>query len=318
MKDYYFLAGPLALGGRLRRLSDQINAELAQLNHSYEVSLDQRWLPVFFMLAHNEQAIITELAKSIGQTHASVSQIVREMNAAGVITSTPSSDDGRVHLVSLNKKGRQIAQQASTQWQDINAAMENLFNDCNIDFWSAIDAMEYALNDADIGSRVKGARQQRINQQLEIQAYSAAYKKTFRQLNSEWAKEPANNSTHQRVLERPKKTIINKGGYISIARLKGEAVGTCALVITGRNEATLQYLTVSPGHRRQGIGEQLVQHCIEAARHRKIKKLTLLSQTGNTALIDLARKLGFRQTATPTTKNPKDHLSLSLKLSLGL
>src|SRR5258708_38731943 len=84
----------MALGSRLRRLSEQRTEQAAGIYDLYQVDLQPKWFPVFYALdpstggQKSEEGAepgksIMDIAREIGHTHPSVSQIVREMAAKG-------------------------------------------------------------------------------------------------------------------------------------------------------------------------------------------------------------------------------------------
>ncbi len=83
--DFYDEIGKMALGSRLRRLSDLLTEEAAQIYALYDVDMQPKWFPVFYVLSRGEEKSITEIAQEIGHSHPSVSQIVREMAKKGYV-----------------------------------------------------------------------------------------------------------------------------------------------------------------------------------------------------------------------------------------
>lgn len=127
--DFYFQTGKVALGSRLRRLSEKLTEDAAKIYTLYDVALDPIWFPVFYVLSHKEGASITEIAQIIGHSHPSVSQIVKEMNKKGLATTDKDVEDARVSVVRLSDKGKQlIPNQASS---GIEHALEICFRSIN-------------------------------------------------------------------------------------------------------------------------------------------------------------------------------------------
>lgn len=70
-----------------------------------------------------------------------------------------------------------------------------------------------------------------MNNEVQIVNYEPQYKEAFKALNEEWIKTFFTmEAGDYKLLDNPQKYIIDKGGYIIVALLNGEAVGTCALV----------------------------------------------------------------------------------------
>ncbi len=131
--------------------------------------------------------------------------------------------------------------------------------------------------------------------QIDIISFSEKYAVDFYNLNIEWLKtffyvEPYD----EKVLSKPEKYIINKGGYIFFARLNNQIVGTVALMPIGNaGNFELTKMAVSPNHRGHKIGQQLMQYCIDYAKSLGLPKLILYSNTKLENAIYIYRKYGF-------------------------
>src|SRR6201985_570026 len=108
--DFYTRTGKMALGSRLRRLSEQMTEQAAGIYDLYQVDLQPKWFPVFYSLSPTEKKSITDMAREIGHTHPSVSQIVREMAAKGYVIEKKGENDGRKNFVLLSPLGTQLGE----------------------------------------------------------------------------------------------------------------------------------------------------------------------------------------------------------------
>ncbi|MCF7547546.1 GNAT family N-acetyltransferase [Pseudonocardia sp. WMMC193] len=84
-----------------------------------------------------------------------------------------------------------------------------------------------------------------------------------------------------------------------IAELAGERVG-CVMLVDGAHrpsgvegEATLRVLLVHPRGRGHGVGRRLVRTCLDFARDRGYRRVTLWTNDILTAAIAIYRDLGF-------------------------
>ncbi|MCD7963108.1 MAG: MarR family transcriptional regulator [Rikenellaceae bacterium] len=80
----------MAIGSRLRMLTDKITEDASHIYKLYGTDMKPKWFPVFFVLSNGESGTVTEIAKEIGHTHPSVSNIIREMTAHGYIVEKKS------------------------------------------------------------------------------------------------------------------------------------------------------------------------------------------------------------------------------------
>ena len=109
--DFFNRTGKMAIGSRLRLLTDKITEDAVQLYKLYNVEILPKWFPVFYVLTEKDNTI-TAIANEIGHSHPSVSKIVGEMTTAGIVTSKKAKADGRMSKVSLTNKGREAAKNA--------------------------------------------------------------------------------------------------------------------------------------------------------------------------------------------------------------
>ena len=153
--DFYNRVGKKAIGSRLRGLSDMITNDAAKVYQMYGVDIQPRWWPVFYVLTESEENSITAIANEIGQTHASVSQVVREMVKYGFVTERKNRDDQRKNFISLTEKGRGAAMKLQEQHQDVAAAIDRAFSESQYDLWKAIEEWEYLLEQKSLLRRVE-------------------------------------------------------------------------------------------------------------------------------------------------------------------
>src|SRR5579863_5803845 len=121
--DFYTKTGKMAIGSRLRRLSEQMTEQAAAIYDLYQVDLQPKWFPVFYSLSTNGEMAITDIAREIGHTHPSVSQIVREMAARGYVHEKKGAEDGRKNFVLLSPAGQQLWKKMQPQVDDVTAAI---------------------------------------------------------------------------------------------------------------------------------------------------------------------------------------------------
>ena len=114
----------MAIGTRLRKLGESITEEASHIYKVYDVGLQPRWFPVFYVLSQGDYMSITAIANEIGHSHVSVSQIVKEMKTKGLVTDKMDDSDGRKTLVALSGKGRKEITKIQDQYKDVGSAVE--------------------------------------------------------------------------------------------------------------------------------------------------------------------------------------------------
>ena len=313
MLQLYENAGKMALGSRLKQLSEMLAEQSAKVYELYEVDLDPKWFPVFYILKSGSCLAITVIAEAIGHSHASVSKIAKEMTAAGILKSEKLADDARVNQVCLTDKGRSLLPSFERQTGDMEAVVDELLGQCQHNVWEAISEVEYLLEEKGLFSRVRDKYLDRDRENIELIEYRAEHATSFRDLNYEWINEHFEvEESDSAMLEDPEKHIIAKDGYIVIATYKSSVVGTCALIRHDANRAELAKMAVDDSAKGKGIGYLLGQRCVDKARELNFREVFLESNTKLTPAINLYKKLGFKR----IIGEPSPYVRCNIQMSL--
>jgi DNA-binding MarR family transcriptional regulator/N-acetylglutamate synthase-like GNAT family acetyltransferase len=313
--EFYNKVGKKALGSRLRGLSEMITNDAAKVYQMYGIDMQPRWWPVFYILTESEENSITAIAREIGQTHASVSQVVREMVKNGFVTERKDKDDQRKNFISLTTKGKDAAMKLQQQHEDVAAAIDKAFSESQYDLWKAIEEWEYLLEQKSLLRRVEEEKKKREGGNVSIVDYKPEYCKAFKELNEEWITEhfKMEESDHK-ALDHPEEYIIDQGGHIFIALYDGEAIGACALIKMDKHKFEMAKMAVSPKAKGKGIGTLLGQACIDKAKELGADTLFLESNTKLKPAISLYRKLGFEKITGPPSPYERANIQMELKL----
>ena len=311
--DFYDRTGKMALGSRLRRLSEQMTEQAAAIYDLYQVDLQPKWFPVFYSLSLVEEKSITDIAKEIGHTHPSVSQIVREMAAKGYIIEKKGETDGRKNFILLSPAGQQMRQKMRAQVDDVTLAIEKAMKETHQDLWKAIGEWELLLEQKSLLRRVLEEKKARESSQVQIVDYTPAWQPAFRRLNEEWiTKYFRMEEADYKALDHPQEYILDTGGHIYIALYKDEPVGACAIIPMPDGGYELAKMAVSPKAQGLGIGFLIGRACIEKARALGAPRVYLESNTTLKAAINLYYKLGFRKAAGPPSPYERANIQMEL------
>ena len=313
--DFYTKTGKMALGSRLRRLSEQMTEQSARIYDLYQVDLQPKWFPVFYCLSATEQKTITDIAREIGHTHPSVSQIVREMAVRGYVLEKKGEADGRKNFVMLSPAGQELREKMQVQLDDVTTAIEKAMTETHHDLWKAIGEWEFILEQKDLLRRVEEEKKIRESAQVTIVDFVPAQQPAFRQMNEEWiTKNFRMEKEDYKALDHPQEYILDKGGHIFMALYKGEPVGTSALIPMADGGYELAKMAVSPHAQGLGIGYLLGQACLEKARDLGAGRVYLESNTKLKPAINLYHKLGFRKVAGPPSPYERCNIQMEVRL----
>ena len=315
--DFFNKAGKGAIGSRLRMFSERLTEDASGIYQLYDVPIEPKWFPVFYVLSQKEQMGITDIANEIGHSHPSVSKIVREMAKQGLVEEKKDTADKRRNLVSLSKKGKKIMPGMDRAYTDVTNVIEELLGQTRHNLWKAIDEMEFLLSQKTLIKRVVEKKKAREAESVQIITYQPQYQAFFKSLNEEWITQYFTmEELDKQVLDHPEAYILDKGGEIIFALYENEVVGTCAIIPVKDQENwyELAKMAVSPRAQGKGIGFILGEQAIAYAKKMGAKRMYLESNTVLEPAINLYRKLGFQKVTGHVTPYERSNIQMELPL----
>lgn len=132
-------------------------------------------------------------------------------------------------------------------------------------------------------------------EKIEIVGFEAKYAHYFYDLNVAWLEkyfyvEPYD----QKILSNPKKYVIDTGGYIFFAKYATNIVGVVSL-INQKSFFELSKMAVTPKYQGLKIGLKLINFCIDFAKQKHWKSITIYSHRKLVPAIELYKKVGFKE-----------------------
>jgi len=150
---------------------------------------------------------------------------------------------------------------------------------------------------------------------LRIVPYRAEHADAFRDLNLAWIRKHfVVEERDARDLGDPEAYILETGGYIFMAELNGQCVGTCALMKEGEGVFELAKMTVAESVRGLGVGRALGEAAIAHARAIRARKVELLTNSSLVPAITLYRALGFVDVPLGDTEYARADVHMVLEL----
>lgn len=313
--EFFDKVGKVALGSRLRLMTSIITDDAAKIYKLYGIDFMPKWFPVFYTLAEEREVTITEIANEIGHSQPSVSKIVQEMIASGLVQESSKSNDKRRNMVTLTVLGMSVFEEIKLQLKDVEAAVEGLISESNHNLWAALEEWEFLLQQKTLLKRVNEQKKQRESQDVQIVEFESQYHSAFKALNEEWIS--ANfemEAADYKALDNPEEYIISKGGKIFVALYCDEPVGVCALIkMDDENyDFEMAKMAVSPKAQGKNIGWLLGQAIINSAKEQGAKKIYLESNTVLKPAINLYHKLGFQKITGLATPYKRCNIQMEL------
>lgn len=315
--NFYNKLGQMATGSRLRMLTDLLTEDATQVYRLYGLDFKAKWFPVFYLLSDGKARTITGIAGEIGHSHPSVSNIVREMLAKGLVNQNKDTTDARRNMVALSDVGKTYIEPLKATLQDVENAVKGIAKQSAHDLWKAIDEWETMLGNKSLLKRVSDERRKREQANIRIVDYCASYKKAFRQLNEEWITTYFEmEDTDYKVLDNPDEYIIRHGGHIMVALYNDEPVGVCALLKMDDAEHDFEFakMAVTPHLRGLNIGYLLGQAVVEKAKALGASRIYLESNTALVPAIALYQKLGFKEISGHSSPYKRSNIKMELTI----
>jgi len=150
---------------------------------------------------------------------------------------------------------------------------------------------------------------------VEIIEYNNKYQQDFYNLNVTWLdKYHLKESRDLEVLDDPKGTIIDNGGFIWLAK-EGEAIiGSAALMKEDNTTFELAKMAVDDAYKGRGISKLLMDTCINKAKSIGATKLELFSNHQLTTALGLYEKYGFKHVSV--TGSPFETADVKMEMEL--
>ncbi|RAJ20677.1 bifunctional helix-turn-helix transcriptional regulator/GNAT family N-acetyltransferase [Pedobacter cryoconitis] len=316
--EFFNQVGKKAIGSRLRLLTEKITEDAAQIYQCYDIDMQPKWFPVFYVLSQGEAMTITAIAKEIGHSHPSVSKIIGEMAKKGLVDEKKDEADGRKNMVSLSSKGDEITVKIQNQYADLDQAVADIAAQSRNDLWKAMEEWEFLLGQKTLLRRVQEIKKERESKEVTIVDYAPEYQQAFRALNEQWISNWFKmEQADYNALDDPHGYILAKGGHILVALYEGEPVGVCALI--KMNDPDYDYelakMAVSPAVQGKSIGWLLGSAIAQKAKELGAHKIYLESNTILKPAINLYHKLGFVKVAGRITPYERCNIQMELVLN---
>jgi DNA-binding MarR family transcriptional regulator len=163
MKDVVRMLGHLALGTRLKRLGDRLQAQTQVILDDAGVPVPASHLPALMALNERGALTIGDLSRALGVTQPGVTRMTATLEALGLVRSGAAEDDGRARVVALTTAGRQLLVRLRRRtFPVVEAAVREACDDDSGRFLAQLASLEDALEETPLAARagrgVPGAR----------------------------------------------------------------------------------------------------------------------------------------------------------------
>jgi len=145
-KDYFDELGEVALGSRLKRLSDRIMSDALNVYKYMGQDIQPKWFTLMSLLYDKKSVSIVEASDYLGLTQPCISQFSKELIKNDLVKASPDKNDLRRKILSLTNKGKRRYKKMEPVRKAVRTAAISLCEEVEQDFYQAIKQFEKALS----------------------------------------------------------------------------------------------------------------------------------------------------------------------------
>lgn len=153
MSDFLDELGELALGSRLKRLSERMMADAAAVYQHFELDVQPKWFTLLALLHHKGSVSVVHASEQLGLTQPAISQFCKQLLERNLITVQPANDDSRVRIMQLSELGRDQVARMQPMWEAVDAAAKQLCIELDNQFYQSLLKFEKALSERSLKQR---------------------------------------------------------------------------------------------------------------------------------------------------------------------
>jgi DNA-binding MarR family transcriptional regulator len=151
--------GHLALGTRLRRLGEMLQAQTQTVLAAHGFELPAAYFPLLAALDRLGALSVGELSQAGGVAQPVVTRSLRGLEADGLVASETAAEDRRVRRIALSAAGQQLVQRAKLEaWPAIEGAVAQVCSELDGPLLVQLAALEDALAATSLQTRVQNRK----------------------------------------------------------------------------------------------------------------------------------------------------------------
>lgn len=253
--------------------------------HYLHSGLSLTQVRVLYELAHRESPTASEVGTELGLDAGYLSRIVKAFAGRGLLRRERSKADGREHHLTMTKAGHAMfAPLEDRARAEVQSMMARLSGDGQDRLIASMQTIEGLLGEQDAAYTLRPHQPGDIG--WAIERHGVLYTR-------EYGWDPAFEALVAEIAAKFLHNFDAKRERCWIAERGGERLGCVFLVRKSQATAQLRMLLVEPSARGLGLGNRLVQECIDFARQTGYRKIMLWTNSALAAARHIYAKVGF-------------------------
>ncbi|TDP00013.1 bifunctional helix-turn-helix transcriptional regulator/GNAT family N-acetyltransferase [Marinomonas balearica] len=298
--------GVLALGSRMKRLSDFLFSEVQAVYNQASTQISATYFPILRLLNGSSGLGIVDISMELGLSHPAISKQVNKMIKDGLLVKVASEKDQRKSVVCLSEEAMLSMSEVEPILKAIGSEVTLLLEAQPIKttFIESFSNVEREI--LHLGLTKQVVTQCKYDNQLFLEPYSSRHGTCFYDLNMAWLESHFMNQIEPQdfhSLGNPEK-VVEEGGEVwcAVDRRKGhedaQVIGVFALKPRDKltkDSIELSKMTVTPSEQGNGVGRYMLTHAFRRARALDYKTLCLESARKLKSAIHLYDSFGFKE-----------------------
>lgn len=312
--------GHLALGSRLKRLAERMQADATKVFAERGLPIQGTHFPLLAALNTYGPLSVTEAVDAVGISQPAVTRIHNALQKLGITTTSRVKEDNRQKLIRLTPAGEALLEELKHDlWPQVRRAAQQLCAGSETDFLTWVTRLEDALQERSLHARIQEAGASG-HPALRLVEYDDRLAPDFDAITREWVQAMFTLEKKDiEIIENPREKILAPGGEILFVEADGLGViGTCALMRVEGDVFELTKMGVRETARGLKAGEFLLRRTLERARQMPISELFLLTNSKCAAAIHLYEKAGFVHDAGIMARYGKSYARCDVAMSYDL
>ena len=155
IKDIVRQKGYLALGSRLKRIGERLQADVQQLLNQHDIPIQSSQYPLLVTLDEVGPLAVGDLAMALGVSQPGITRSVGQLAKQKLVTIQRGKEDQRTKTITLTRQGRTILTKGRHYiWPHIEATLSELLSGHSGALIEQLDLLEDALDENSMSQRI--------------------------------------------------------------------------------------------------------------------------------------------------------------------